>query len=92
MEKTRYLCAVLTGAAILALFIIAGCESTQQPETAVLKAKIRRVIEDAWNNGNVDVLDELYDTNFVRHRPPFGDYTVHNAHKERVKLNLSASP
>ena len=91
MGKVRCLCAVLFGTAVLMLFIIAGCESTQQPESA-LKAKIRRVIKGAWNNGNIDVLDELYDPDFVRHRPPFGEYTGLETHKKRVKLILDAYP
>ena len=92
MKKVRYLCAVLVGTAILTLFIIDGCKSTQPLESEVLKAKIRRVMEDAWNNGNVDVLDELYDADFVRHFPPIGEYTGLETHKERVKLIRSAYP
>jgi predicted ester cyclase len=28
------------------------------------KALIQRYIEEVWNNGNIDVLDELYDASF----------------------------
>ncbi len=38
-----------------------------------LKAKMRRVIDEAWNKGNLDVLSELYAANYVRHRPPYPD-------------------
>ncbi len=38
-----------------------------------LKAKIRRVVDEAWNKGNVEVLTELYADNIVRHHPPYPD-------------------
>ena len=30
-------------------------------------------VEAAWNEGEVDALDAIYDPNFVRHAPPFAD-------------------
>ncbi len=38
-----------------------------------LKAKIRRLIDEAWNKGNLDVVDELCAANYVRHQPPYAD-------------------
>ena len=92
MEKIRNIFAIIIGAAILMLFIITGCKSTQPSESALLKAKIRRVMEDAWNNGNLDVLDELYDANFTRYLPPIAEYTGLDTHKERIKMIRSAYP
>jgi len=37
------------------------------------KANVRRVIEEAWNKGHVDVLDEYYATACVLHRSPYPD-------------------
>jgi predicted ester cyclase len=37
--------------------------------TEDLKAKVRRVVEDGWNKGNVSVLDENYGANVVYHHP-----------------------
>ena len=34
------------------------------------KALARRYLEEIWDKGNVDVIDELFTTNFVRHGPP----------------------
>jgi steroid delta-isomerase-like uncharacterized protein len=33
------------------------------------KAVLRRFIEEVWNNGNLDVIDELIDENHVDHDP-----------------------
>jgi predicted ester cyclase len=38
-----------------------------------LKAKVRRVVDEAWHKGNLDVLSELYAANIVRHQPPYPD-------------------
>jgi predicted ester cyclase len=38
-----------------------------------LEAKIQRVSEEAWYNGNVDGLAEVYAADYVSHRPPFQD-------------------
>jgi predicted SnoaL-like aldol condensation-catalyzing enzyme len=33
------------------------------------KAIVRRLIEEAWNQGNLDVLDEIVATDYIRHDP-----------------------
>jgi steroid delta-isomerase-like uncharacterized protein len=33
------------------------------------KAFVRRYFEEIWDKGNLDVIDELFSTNFVRHGP-----------------------
>lgn len=38
-----------------------------------LKAKIKRSWEDAFNNGDLDALDEVVAPSYVRHKPPFPD-------------------
>ena len=38
-----------------------------------MKAKIRWAGEEAWLKGNLDALDEVYDPEYVCHRPPFPD-------------------
>lgn len=49
-----------------------------------IKAKFRRVVDDAWNKGNLDTLDELHSTNYVEHRPPFPDIVGLDAFKQVV--------
>lgn len=49
-----------------------------------LKEANRRVIEEVWNNGKVNVVDELYASNYVRHRSPFPDIEGLEAFKNFV--------
>jgi predicted ester cyclase len=49
-----------------------------------MKAKFRRVVDEAWNKGILDSLDELHATNYVEHRPPFQDVVGLDAFKQTV--------
>jgi predicted ester cyclase len=49
-----------------------------------IKAKFLRVIDEAWNKGNLDSLDELHSTDYVEHRPPFPDVVGIDAFKQTV--------
>jgi hypothetical protein len=33
------------------------------------KALVRRYFEEIWDKGNLELIDELFTTNFVRHGP-----------------------
>jgi steroid delta-isomerase-like uncharacterized protein len=35
------------------------------------ETKIRRLIDECWNQGNLDALDALYSADIVRHKPPY---------------------
>jgi steroid delta-isomerase-like uncharacterized protein len=52
------------------------------------KALVRRGIEEAWNQRNLAVLDELYAPDFVYH----SDLTSLEAYKQAIELNLTAFP
>ena len=49
-----------------------------------LKTKFRRVVDEAWNQGNLDTLDELHGAGYVEHRPPFPDVVGLDAFKQTV--------
>lgn len=59
-----------------------------------LKAKIQRIIDEAWNKGNIDALDELYAANFVGHSasPSFPDIEGLKAQKEFVQDTRNTYP
>ena len=38
-----------------------------------LKARIRQAALEAWRDGNLDALDDVYAADYVFHRPPFAD-------------------
>ena len=55
-----------------------------------LKSKIQWAGQEAWLNGNVDALDEVYGTEYVWHRPPFPDTSGIEAVKESIRQMRSA--
>jgi len=71
---------------------IVSCASNTPDEKEVLESRIHGAITRAWNDGDIEALDDIYDANFIRHRPPFDDYTGLRLHKERVRLIRSAYP
>lgn len=55
------------------------------------KAIVRRVIEDAWNRGDLHVLDDTVAPNYVR-RIPGGQITGPGAFKERIAATRTGFP
>ena len=37
------------------------------------KINAQRIVEEAWNKGNLEILDDIDDTLYVHHVPPFPD-------------------
>ena len=60
--------------------------------SAELKAKIKRVIEGAWNQGKLDGLDEIFAPNYVHHRPPFADFEDLEAYKNHITDSRTSYP
>ena len=52
--------------------------------SAQIKATIRRVFDEAYNKGNLDAFDEIYASDFVRHRPPLPDIVGLAAYKRSI--------
>jgi steroid delta-isomerase-like uncharacterized protein len=53
---------------VVALLALSAC--TQADKTAVEnKALAQRFFEEVWNQGNLDVIDEMVAAEFVRHNP-----------------------
>jgi hypothetical protein len=46
-----------------------------------LIVKIRKIYQDAYNEGNLDGLNDLIDTNYLRHQPPMKDVQGLEAYK-----------
>ena len=91
MSQSRAI--IYSGLLITALLTtLVSCSSEAPDQNEILETRIREGITAAWNEGDIDALDDIYDTNFVRHRPPFDDYTGLRIHKERVRLIRSAYP
>jgi steroid delta-isomerase-like uncharacterized protein len=57
------------------------------------KAIARRLLEDIWNNGSLNVVDEIFTTNFVRHGPVLeGEVSGREAVKKLVTMFRNAFP
>ena len=80
-------CSLLFPAITIIVFIviITGCEGQRVANVEKLKTNIRRVLDETWNKGNLEVLDELYATDIVRHLSPFPDLKGIEAYRERIK-------
>lgn len=67
---------VFLGFFLFTSLIISGCGSI---ETTALEERnkelVHRMNEEVWNKGNLDVLDELFSQDFVRHFLPNGSVT-----------------
>ena len=49
-----------------------------------MKTKFLRVVNEAWNNGNLDALDELHAADYTEHHAPFPDVKGLDAFKQMV--------
>ena len=56
------------------------------------KATVRRSYEELWSKGNLDVVDELFVTNFVLHDPAQPGITDSEGYKQLVLTNRTAFP
>lgn len=63
---------ILVGVLTVASLVITGCESTQQTKLERNKALVRRINEEIWNQGNLQVVEELYAADVIRHFLPDG--------------------
>ena len=53
---------------------------------------VRRFVEQAFNNGNLEVADECLAEDFVRHDPDMGDVRGREKYKEFIEMNRTAFP
>jgi steroid delta-isomerase-like uncharacterized protein len=73
-------------------------DETQKEETRTMseenKALVRRYFEEIWDRGNLDLIDELFTTNFVRHGPTATEGEVHGQEdfESLVSMYRSALP
>jgi len=77
--------------AVLVVFM-AGCENRQEAKEEEYKAYAHREIDEAYNKGNLDVLDEHYAADFIYHIPPQPDIEGLEAYKEFIAGNRIGYP
>jgi steroid delta-isomerase-like uncharacterized protein len=75
------------------LLFISGC--TSDPESSLERNKelVRRMDEEVWNKGNLEIMDELYSPDFVWHFLPTGSETIGlDSLREQVRSHRKAFP
>jgi predicted ester cyclase len=55
-----------------------------------IKEKITQIYEEAYNKGNLDVLDSILADNYLRHQPPMPDVKGPEAYKKYVSTTRKA--
>ena len=63
---------IQAGALFAILLLAVSCTPVDQ-SAATNRANAERWTNEAWNAGNLDVLDEIVSADFVRHNPPSAD-------------------
>ncbi|MBW8004017.1 MAG: ester cyclase, partial [Planctomycetes bacterium] len=85
-QKFSFLIPVITFAVIMVF--MAGCAK----KTEKNKAIALRVFEEVWNQGNLDVIDEIYAIDYVGHMPGSPDLQGTEGFKQFVTMQLTAFP
>jgi len=75
------------------LLIITGCTSSQESYLERNKELVRRMDEEVWNKGNLEIIDELYSPDIVWHFLPTGSETIGlDSLREHVRNHREAFP
>ena len=79
---------------ILLLCFTFGCQKQSEDVSneEELKEIVLRVVEEAWNQGKMDVLDEHFSPEYVYHRSPFPDIEGLEAYKQSIVDTRKAYP
>ena len=81
-KNFNFLIPVITFAVLVAF--MAGCENREKAKLEERKAYARRVVDEAYNKGNLDVLDEHHVADYVYHIPPNPDIEGLEAYKQFI--------
>ncbi len=67
---------IFVGMLFVASLIITGCESTEKTTLEERnKELIHRMNDEVWTKGNLEIMDQLFSTDFVQHFLPVGSET-----------------
>ncbi len=85
---------IFVGMLFVTSLIIIGCESTRETTLEEHnKELVRRVNEEVWNQGNLEIMDELYSTDIVRHFLPDGSVIKGlDEFRDRIRNHFKAFP
>ena len=60
--------------------------------TEDIKTRFRRIVDEAWNKGNLDALEELHNPEYTEHHAPFPDVTEMETFKQMVADTRATYP
>jgi len=93
MKKSLFRFTMIIPLSLLFCFAL-SCQ--QQGEEASNDEELReivlRVVEEAWNQGKMEVLDEQFATEYVYHRSPFPDVEGLEAYKQYIADTRNSYP
>jgi hypothetical protein len=94
-KSTSYGFVIVTLALLFeASLVITGCgTATSESILERNKGLVRHMNDEVWNKGNLDILDELYSPDFVRHFLPDGsELSGIDSLREHVRRHREAFP
>lgn len=77
---------------ILLCFVLSCQQQAVKTEAEENKDIIRRVVEDIWNKGNLNIIDELHSVDIINHALPPGHPQSIEGEKQFMKLFRTAFP
>jgi len=69
-----------------------NCQQKADAEKNKRIALARQVIDEAWNNGDLNILNEVYTSDFVQHRTPYPDIEGLDGYKNYIEGTRDAYP
>lgn len=77
--------------AVLVVFMV-GCESREKAKLEENKAIARRHFEEVWSQGKLDVINEIFATDYVGHQPGSPDIHGPEGLKQFVTMGRTTFP
>ena len=78
---------------VVVLLTATDCTSSRESHLERNKELVRRMGEEVWNKGNLEIMDELYTPDVARHFLPTGSVTIGlDSLREHVRRHREAFP
>ncbi len=84
--KVLPICLIVLG------LVCPGCRPSSTAQLEENKALVRRVIEEVWNQGKLDVAGEIFATDYIFHAPLPGEVRGPEGPTQRVSMYRTAIP
>jgi len=89
-QTFRFLIPVIAFAVLIVF--MTGCESREKVKEEKNKSLTRRHFEEVWNQGKLDVINEIFATEYIGHTPGSPDIHGPEGLKQFVTMHRTAFP